>query len=127
MYGILAIRQSEVSDGEQVVVPLDSHEIWFAQTHFAEIQELIKLSEQVKNGEKEEAKAESAADEGEKEGLSVYSGWVGKQITRKTDGFTGTIAKIDNDYIYVKRPNIEKLVQIQLSFVLKNNGVYKIF
>ena len=50
---ILAIRQSEVSDGEQVVVPLDSHEIWFAQTHFAEIQELIKLSEQVKNGEKE--------------------------------------------------------------------------
>lgn len=124
---ILAIRQSEVSDGEQVVVPLDSHEIWFAQTHFAEIQELIKLSEQVKNGEKEEAKAESAADEGEKEGLSVYSGWVGKQITRKTDGFTGTIAKIDNDYIYVKRPNIEKLVQIQLSFVLKNNGVYKIF
>ena len=51
---IVETSQQEVQNGEYVVVPLADKKIWFAQTHFAEIQELIKLSDEVK--EKEVAK-----------------------------------------------------------------------
>lgn len=46
---IIKKGENEIADGEQVIVPLMANtEIWFTQTHFAEIQELIKLSDEVK-------------------------------------------------------------------------------
>ena len=45
---IASLDEKTVTDVEHVDLPLVDTEIWFTQTHFAEVQELIKLSDEVK-------------------------------------------------------------------------------
>jgi len=124
---ILDIKESDVSNGEQVIVPLDDEEVWFTQTHFAEIQELLKLENELKSGDSE--KAVVLADESEKGGLSVYSGYIGKTITRGRDGFKGIITDVTDTYLVVDvtdGPKAGNTTKIQLQFILGTNGVYEI-
>ena len=62
--------------------------------------------------------------------MSVYSGYIGKKIRRK-DGFVGTVTNVtingDNTYVEVHvtgGKDAGKDTKIQLSFILKNKGVY---
>lgn len=71
-------------------------------------------------------------DDGEKSGMSVYSGYIGKTIRRK-DGFVGKVTNVttdgDNAYVHVHvtdGKDAGKDTKIQLSFILKNKGVYSI-
>ncbi len=125
---IVHYKESDVTNDEQVIIPLEEHEIWFTQIHFAEVQELLKLSAQVKN-KQDDIQEEPLIDiPEEKSGLSVYSGYIGKTISRK-DGFKGEIKNVDDNYIYVLITEGEKAGQetkIQLSFVLKHGSVYEI-
>lgn len=123
---ILTVKQSEVSVGEQVIIPVGSYEIWFAQTHFAEIQELLILSDQVKKSESASVVTATTEVVGEEEGLSVYSHWIGKHILRKFDNFSGVIINVDNQYIHVQKENSDTITRIQLSFVLQNKKMYVI-
>lgn len=56
---IIKTEEKSISDGEQVILPLGNKEIWFAQTHFAEIQELIKLSGETKEPEDKKTEEKS--------------------------------------------------------------------
>ena len=130
---IFEVKESDVSNGEQVKLPVGGHELWFTQTHFAEIQELIKLTDEVKKDEGHLAPTKSddhIQDDGDKAGLSVYSGYVGKCIKRKNDDFEGIITKVNDNYAFVDITAGNKAgtsTQIQLSYVLKKNGIYEIY
>lgn len=110
----------------------DNNELWFTQTHFAEIRELMRLTEEVKGRNVVSPLRVSADDENEKSGLSVYSGYVGKTIRRK-DGFAGMVEDVTTDekdtYLYVcitEGRDTGKNAKIQRSFILKNRNVYTV-
>lgn len=123
----LTKKDTDIESGDYVSVPIDDDdELWFTQTHFAEIRELMKLSEEVKNAKKTIAAHLSSDDNSTKSGLSVYAGYVGKTI-RRSDGFVGTVTKVDDKYLYVHVTGGKTAGQdtsIDLSFVLKNRKVY---
>ena len=127
---ILAMKDSDIESGDHVALSIEEdNELWFTQTHFAEIRELMKLSEEVKSPKREAPVATDTDDESEKSGMSVYNGYIGKTIRRK-DGFVGTVTGIttdanNNSYVEVHVPG-GKDAKIQLSFILKNKSVYSI-
>lgn len=130
---ILTTKDSDIENGDYVTVFLDDDdELWFTQTHFAEIRELMKLAEKVKQSKQAAPAPASVDDESEKSGMSVYSGYIGKTIRRK-DGFIGTVTNVttdgDNACIEVHvtgGKDAGKDTKIQLAFILKNKGVYTI-
>lgn len=130
----LTMNDSEIENGDYVAIPLDDDDsLWFTQTHFAEIRELFKLAEDVKSSKPAAHPAPTSKDdENEKSGMSVYSGYIGKTIRRK-DGFEGTVTNVSisggNAYVEVHvtgGKDAGKDTKIQLSFILKNKGVYTV-
>lgn len=129
----LAMKESDIEDGDYVAIEIgDGKELWFTQTHFAEIQELMKLAEDTKNSKQISSVPISSDDEGEKSGMSVYSGYIGKTIRRK-DGFVGVVENVttitDDPRLVVHitgGKDAGKNTEIQLSFILKNKSVYSI-
>ena len=125
---ISELKENEVSTGDQVIIPVGDQELWFTQTHFAEVQELLKLSEEVNKEDKKTSyrePVEPIPDEGDKAGLSVYSGYVGKHIKRKTDDFEGIITKTNDRYVFVKIINGKSAgseTKIELSYVLNKKN-----
>lgn len=122
----LSMKDADIENSEYVAVAIDDDdELWFTQTHFAEIRELMKLAEDVKNSRNNSSKL-SNDDENEKSGLSVYAGYIGKTLRRK-DGFIGKVTNVDDQYLYVHvtgGKDAGKDTKIQLAFVLKNGSVY---
>lgn len=93
---------------------------------------MIKLEEEVKKPRKESSAVCTTIDENEKSAMSVYSNYIGKIIRRK-DGFVGIVTNVttegENAYISVHvtdGKDAGKDTKIQLSFILKNKGVYSI-
>ncbi len=129
----LSKSDDDIVSGDYVVVPLDDDDaLWFTQTHFAEIRELIRLAEEVKTTKAEPPVKANADDEGEKSGMSVYAGYKGKTIRRK-DGFVGKVTDVSTSgkdtYLHVHvtgGKDAGKDTKIQLSFILKNRSVYTI-
>lgn len=136
----LTRSEEDIGAGEYVAVSLNQEdELWFTQTHFAEIRELIRLVDEAKSNTKgksrQEATVSSSAaveEENERSGLSVYSGYIGKTLRRK-DGFVGVVKDLIEDgkdtYLLVHSiggKDTGKDIKIQLSFILKNRGVYSI-
>jgi len=125
----LSMKDSEIESGDYVAVAIDDDdELWFTQTHFAEIQTLLKLTDEVKSKKAETPVQISPDDEAEKSGLSVYAGYIGKTIRRK-DGFVGVVNNVDDQYLFVhvtQGKDAGKDTKIQLSFILKNKSVYSI-
>ena len=129
----LTKNEADIETGDYVVVPIDDdYELWFTQTHFAEIRELMRLTEEVKTSPKEPPTQTSADDESEKSGMSVYSGYKGKIIRRK-DGFVGKVTNVTTNgkdtYLHVHvigGRDAGKDTKIQLSFILKNRNVYTV-
>ena len=125
----LSMKDSEIESGDYVAVAIDDDdELWFTQSHFAEIQTLLKLTDEVKSKKAETPVQISPDDEAEKSGLSVYAGYIGKTIRRK-DGFVGVVNNVDDQYLFVhvtQGKDAGKDTKIQLSFILKNKSVYSI-
>lgn len=129
----VSMSEVEIEAGDPVVISVDDdNELWFTQTHFAEIRELIKLSEAAKSAKKSPPAPVDQDDKNEKSGMSVYSGYIGKTIRRK-DGFIGKVTDVITDgantYVAVHvtgGKDAGKDTKIQLSFILKNKGVYTI-
>ena len=129
----LTKSEADIESGDYVVVPLDDDDaLWFTQTHFAEIRELIRLAEAVKVTKTEAPVQAKSDDEGEKSGMSVYSGYKGKTIHRK-DGFAGKVTEVTTNgkdtYLHVHitaGKDTGKDTKILLSFILKNRNVYTI-
>lgn len=127
------MKDADIENGDYVVISIeDDDELWFIQMHFAEIRELMKLSEEVKQTKQIAPVQVSSDDEDEKSGMSVYSGYIGKTIRRR-DGFVGTVTNVttsgDNTFVEVHvtgGKDAGKDARIQLSFMLKNKGVYTI-
>lgn len=128
---ILRLSESEISSGEYVAMDVENQELWFTQTHIAEIKALLQLAEDVKNADT--VVPTQSSDDEDKAGLSVYNSYVGKTIKRK-DGFSGKVTKVDAEYITVEvttpstkgGPQKGDQTKIQLSFVISNTGVYEI-
>ena len=129
----LTMKDTDIENGDYVTIALDEdNELWFTQTHFAEIRELLLLSEAVKSTKQPIVAQVGTDDDGEKSGMSVYSGYIGKTIRRK-DGFVGKVTNVttdgDNAYVQVHvtgGKDAGKDTKIQLSFILKNKGVYSV-
>ena len=129
----LTRNDSEIESEEYVAVAIDDDdELWFTQTHFAEIRELMRLAADVKNSGKEQPPKTSPDDESEKSGMSVYAGYIGKIIRRK-DGFVATVTDVTSNgkdsYLCVHvtgGKDAGKDTKIQLSFILKNKAVYNV-
>lgn len=129
----LTKSDADIESEDYVAIAIDDdHELWFTQTHFAEIRELMRLTEEVKSSNAVSPSYVSADDENEKSGLSVYSSLIGKTIRRK-DGFVGTIENVTtgekdaNLFVHVTGgKNAGKDIKIQLSFILGNRNVYTI-
>ncbi len=129
----LTKSDADIENGDYVVVSIDDDDaLWFTQTHFAEIRELIRLTEEAKITKEMPPAEASPNEETEKSGLSVYDGYVGKTIRRK-DGFVGTVTEIipsgKDAYLIVHvtgGKDAGKDTKIQLSFILKNRSVYTI-
>ena len=97
---ILEITENEVLTSNQVVVNIEGNSIWFTQVHFAEIQSLIKLANDVEDNNIPTVKntdLEEHGDSNEKAGLGVFEGYIGKRIRRKRDGWIGEIVGIDTE------------------------------
>ena len=76
---ILSTKDVDIESGDYVAVPIgDENELWFTQTHFAEIRELMMLSEEMKSSRQVTSISADADDENAKSGLSVYAGYIGK-------------------------------------------------
>ena len=98
----------------------------------AEIRELLRLTEEVKKTKSNPPTAVNSDDASEKSGLSVYNGYKGKTIRRK-DGFVGTVTDVytsgSETFLRVHvtgGKDAGKDTKIQLSFMLKNKGVYTV-
>ena len=128
---ILSVHESDVTSGDQVVMEIEDRQLWFTQTHFAEIQELLRLESEVSTKALAPNPQPDEEHPDEKVGLSVYSAYVGKHIRRKRDGFFGEITKIDEQYL---RVNVEqgekagKTTQIELKFFIQSiNSQSKVY
>lgn len=129
----LTKSDAEIEREDYVAVTIDGDdELWFTQTHFAEIRELMRLAEEVRSGNTKPPAQVDGCDEFEKPGLSVYSSYIGKTIRRR-DGFVGTVEDVTTsgkDSCLIVRvtegKDAGKDTKIQLSFLLKNRGVYTI-
>ena len=130
---ILTKSDADVEAGDYVAVTLDDESsLWFTQTHFAEIRELMQLSEEVKTNKQKEPVRTSEDDESEESAMSVYAGYKGKVVRRK-DGFAGKVTEVategEETYLYVHvigGKNAGKDTKIQLAFILKNRNVYTV-
>lgn len=124
---------SEIDTSEYVVVPIDdNNELWFTQTHFAEIRELLRLTEEVNSLKKAQPIQTSEGADDEKTDMSVYAGYIGK-IMRRKDGFAAKVSDVveakDGTYLIahiIEGKNAGKDTKIQLSFILENRNVYTI-
>lgn len=129
----LSKKEADIETVDYVAVSIDDdNELWFTQTHFAEIRELMRLTKEVKVSEPESTEQVSADDEGEKSGMSVYSGYIGKTL-RRMDGFIGKVTDViingKNSYLHVHvigGKDMGKDMKIQLSFILENRNIYTV-
>ena len=129
---IFSITELDVINNEQVIIPVEDAEIWFAQTHFAEIQELMRLEDDVKETKKTDTANEQAQEvheEGDQSGLNVYKGYIGKHLIRKKDGFEGIIQDVNEKYFFVKviaGKDKGKETKVKVEFVIENKNIYEI-
>ena len=130
----LTKKDNEIQSGDYVAIKIDPDtELWFTQTHFAEIRELLRLAEEVKNAKLNPPVPDKTDDKNEKSGLSVYDSYIGK-VLRRQDGFVGKVIKIilvqQSPYLVVrlmKGPKAGTETQIELAFLLKNKNVYTVW
>ena len=129
----MAKSDADIESEDYVAVAInDDYELWFTQTHFAEIRELMRLAEEAKNATTQHTVEASPDDEDERSGLSVYSGLVGKKLKRK-DGFVGFVKEItgSGERTYLEVDIIEGReagghITLNLVSVLNNKGKYTI-
>lgn len=121
---ILSLQETDISHEDHFELEVDGQELWFTQTHIAEIQELMKLAEAT---EKDDEPVTIVEDAGDSAGLSVYESYKGKTIRRK-GGFVGTVTNVNDGYLTVQVTEGEKAGQetrIQLEFIVKHPDIYK--
>ena len=130
---ILDMTQSDISKEDYVVVEVDDQELWFTQTHLAEIQTLIQLANTVSAKKDKETVIIDVRD-GDESGLAVYKAYVGKQLKRK-DGFVGIVEAVDEKNIHIRivtlsksniRNKVGDVIQVQLEFLIKNPNIYEV-
>jgi hypothetical protein len=118
-----------------VSIPLGDYEIWFTQTHIAEIKLLIKYEKEAKSGKIPKPKTEVIEQEEESEETTNttnsidFSGFIGKKLYRDSDGTVGIIKSVDNEYVtldVIAGPKEGKLMTLKSDILLDVSGKYKI-
>ncbi len=126
---IITKDNNSIVSGDQVVLAVKDLEIWFTQTHFAEVRELINLMEEtktVKNNSGTGYNSEHMTDS------SAYSELIGKTLRRRIDGFVGQVTNVDNQWIYVTiidsldNDKIGTETKIALKFYIDNKKKYEV-
>ena len=136
---ILHLTEAEITAADYVAVEIGNKELWFTQTHIAEVKELLLLSEKmvVKAEKMQQEMAKTDAEKKVSEQIKVptsnvkhkqtdYKNYVGKYLKR-SDGFAGKILKVDEQFIYakiVKGKRVGEKIQIQIAFVESHPTVY---
>lgn len=126
-------EEHEIENGDYVVVQVGDDELWFTQTHFAEIRELLRLPDETKRSKRAKViraiKVGTEEDEGNSD-MSVYKSYIGQTIRRK-DGFVGVITDVvmdgDDGTLSVRVTDGKTAgtdTKIKLSFILANRDVY---
>ena len=135
---ILNMTEAEITANDYVCVEIGNKELWFTQTHIAEVKELIQLSEKmIVKSEKEKTVIDEKKVENtqKKDNLNTemnqknYKNEVGKFLKR-ADGFVGKIFKVDEQYLYVKilkGKRVGEAIQIQIAFLENHPNVYTFY
>lgn len=127
-------KETDIENEDYIVVPIDDDDsLWFTQTHFAEIRELLRLAEEVKKpAPKNETTTKPSTKENAESTLSVYKKYIGKTISRK-DGFVGTIKDVSINgknavmtVLVIGGRDTGKETKIMLSFLLTHKDVYTV-
>ena len=130
---ILDITERDVSESDYVSLTIGEYNIWFTQVHFAEIQSLLKLENDVNDPKLVTVKAndvDSDDNVSEEAGLNIYQEYKGKKIKRKAGNMKGDIIDVTDEYLIVKvfeGKDAGKEIKIQLLFITQHPDVYEIF
>ena len=144
LYDITSLTDGEINSSDPVVIDLDGEEIWFTQTHIAEIRELLALKEAADKAEKNPESLpktpslvktsaepeEEETDEGERivSGTDVYKEYIGKRIYHKGKRLYGIVRTCDEKYLGIEfesGPDAGKVKNFSLKVCL-SNGLIKI-
>ena len=129
---ITTLKDGDITDDDTVSIPLGDYEIWFTQTHIAEIKLLIKYEKEAKSGKipKPESEEVKQVEEPEETSDSIdFSGYIGKKLYRNSDGTVGIIKAIDNDYItldVIEGPKEGRQMFLKPDILFDVSGKYKI-
>lgn len=91
---IMSFTENEISSTNQMSISIEGNDIWFTQTHFAEIQSLLKMSKEALDAKNQPISAEDL-EEGETIATDVYKAYIGKKLRKKKDGQIGEIISVD--------------------------------
>lgn len=97
---IMSFSESEISTNSQMSISIDGNDVWFTQTHFAEIQSLLKLLQSLSD-DKIKPVSPSDITEDEVDIKEMYKELIGKRLKKKKDGQIGEIIEI-GEHVKVK-------------------------
>jgi len=127
---LLSYNEKTVHDDSHIAFFVGNKELWFAQTHFAEIHELLKLQKDISEGR--HAQTDSVSNTGarnedefkSKDGLNVYKAYIGKRVFHRISKFSGKVTACDGKYIFVLAEDGDKqgeIIKYALSNCIKDN------
>ena len=122
---ILSKDANYLGKKDYLAVNLDYTEIWFTQTHFAEIQELMKMINEMK--ENRFQGDNSVNNVSKDDNLSWLDQYVGKRIKRNHGSFEGVISRIEGKYVYIRVKEGTGYTEEKpylLSAIFKEDGIY---
>ena len=116
---ILRLTETDINDAPQVSIPVRGGQLWFTQTHIAEIVELLSLKEQTleaanrhtpvpTNKPKATADTQEASQDNTDDeeayisDLAVYNEYLGKRVLHKTKKAFATVTEMDGEYIKLR-------------------------
>ena len=142
---ISLLSKEDIKNSDPVVIELEDQELWFTQTHIAEIQALFALEktinddkpeimtekvekvEKIEKAEKVEKAEPSLKPKVSENKPSVYSDFIGKRITRNWDGMVGIIREIEDGFFLVdviEGPKEGESTSVQIEKLLDPKGGY---
>lgn len=129
---IAKLEDGEINASDPVKVEFDGEEIWFTQSHIAEIRELMSLQKEVDDynrtsqnaGKGQINNSRYVVDTEEIAGTDVYKAYTGKRIYHKGYKTHGLVVSCDGTYIEVQFEDGVRAgqnVKFSLEMCLKNN------
>ncbi len=98
---ITSLSQNEIDNSNPVKISVGEEEIWFTQTHIAEICELLKLQKEADSISDNKLVEQQELDEGESAGVDIFQQFVGQRVEHTVYG-RGLVKECDGKRIVIE-------------------------